>query len=229
MTPKDAFEVAGSVILSLGGGGAIVLGLSGYLGKVWADRGLEKQRQEYTRLNLEFNHKLDLASRRIQMQLDTLGHLYKLQTESEFHKISELWKKLSYLRTAFSCIPRHGFALVSPDPQIRHDAHVRASNRFIASWNEAYETWSAETLSIPKNISNATGALLNIANLELFNAIEYPDPFDGTSMVMFDAVGRQQFFDDRTNRLNDFITKSENLQTMMRDYLQVPSDPGGNA
>ena len=222
MTAKDAFEVAASVIAGLGGGGAIVFALSGYLGKVWADRGLAEQRQKYAQLNIDFSHQLDLASRRVQMELDTLGLLHKLRTETEFQKISELWKKLSYLRTAFSSIPRHGFAVVSPDPQIRHDAHVRASNRFIASWNEAYETWSAEALLVPKDISKAAAALLTIANLELVKAAEYPDPLDTTSMAMFDPAGRLQFFDDRASRLNEFITKSENLQTMMRDYLQGP-------
>jgi hypothetical protein len=84
MTPKEILEVALTVIASLGGGGVIVFGLSGYLGKRWADRALEKERHEYTKLNMEFTQQLDLATRRIQIELDAIGHLHKLKTESEF-------------------------------------------------------------------------------------------------------------------------------------------------
>ncbi len=62
---KDVFEVAAAVIVSLGGGGAIVFRLSGFLGKLWADRALqtqkeeserqlEEQRQQYAQLNISF-------------------------------------------------------------------------------------------------------------------------------------------------------------------------------
>ncbi len=45
-TAKKSSKSA-TVIGSLGGGSIIVFGLSGYLGKRWADRALEKQKQEY--------------------------------------------------------------------------------------------------------------------------------------------------------------------------------------
>jgi len=51
---SDVFETAAAVVASLGGGGAIVWGFSGYLGKVWADRGLERQKHEYSQLNIAF-------------------------------------------------------------------------------------------------------------------------------------------------------------------------------
>ena len=61
MTPKEILEVALTVIASLVGGGAIVFGLSGFLGKVWADRALSKQKQEYDQLNIAFTHQLGLG------------------------------------------------------------------------------------------------------------------------------------------------------------------------
>ena len=59
-----------TVIASLGGGGAIVFGLSGFLGKLWADRALEAQKQQYAQLNLSFTHQLELASKQVQAELD---------------------------------------------------------------------------------------------------------------------------------------------------------------
>ena len=58
MTFSEIAETAASVIVSLGGGGLIVFGLSSYLGKVWANRVLEKQRQENTQLNIQLTNQL---------------------------------------------------------------------------------------------------------------------------------------------------------------------------
>lgn len=40
MNVKDVAEVGAAVIISLGGGGALVLWFSNYLGKIWADRAI---------------------------------------------------------------------------------------------------------------------------------------------------------------------------------------------
>jgi hypothetical protein len=87
VTFLDVLKVCVTVIGSVGGGGAIVFGLSGYLGKLWADRALEsqrrqnaraleQQRQEYAQLNLEFNHQLRLVTERTKnaLEIATLEH-----------------------------------------------------------------------------------------------------------------------------------------------------------
>jgi hypothetical protein len=60
----DAFRVAAAIIASLGGGGAIVLGLSSYLGKVWADRALEKEKHKYAEILQTTRSDLDRATNR---------------------------------------------------------------------------------------------------------------------------------------------------------------------
>ena len=43
MTFKEIIEIGASVVVSLGADGATVFGFSGYLGRIWADRALERQ------------------------------------------------------------------------------------------------------------------------------------------------------------------------------------------
>ncbi len=43
----DLFEIVISVIAALGGGSAIVFGMSSWLGRVWADRLMQKERARY--------------------------------------------------------------------------------------------------------------------------------------------------------------------------------------
>ncbi len=47
MSIADTFATALAVLASLGGGGLIVCGLSGWLGRVWAERMMEQERQRF--------------------------------------------------------------------------------------------------------------------------------------------------------------------------------------
>jgi hypothetical protein len=98
LTLKDALEIAASVIVSLGGGGAIVFALSGYLGKIWADRALEKQRQQNTQLNLEFTHQLGLVTelRKSEYQMRAAEHQVRFARlhETRATAIAEMYECL---------------------------------------------------------------------------------------------------------------------------------------
>ena len=43
MEVKEIFEVSSAMVASLGGGAVVVLGFSGWLGKVWASRLMAKE------------------------------------------------------------------------------------------------------------------------------------------------------------------------------------------
>lgn len=64
MTIKEVLGVVVGVLASLGGGGAIVVALSSWIGKVWATRFMDQERahhaQELEKLrgNLERQHRL---------------------------------------------------------------------------------------------------------------------------------------------------------------------------
>jgi hypothetical protein len=98
MTFKDVAEIGASVVVSLGGGAGIVFGLSNYLGRVWADRALENQRQENARLNLEFTHQLGLVTERAKsaLQIRALEHQVRFSKlhERRAEIICELYAKV---------------------------------------------------------------------------------------------------------------------------------------
>lgn len=82
-----AFQVALAVLVSLGGGGAIVFGLSSWLGKVWANRILEADRRRY-------NEELE----RLHGQLEAAVYANRVQFETEFNALSDIWAKVSAVR-----------------------------------------------------------------------------------------------------------------------------------
>lgn len=63
-------EIAAAILVSLGGAGAIILGLSGYLGKLWAQRLMEQERASY-------QARLKALEADLHRESERLGHTYK--------------------------------------------------------------------------------------------------------------------------------------------------------
>jgi hypothetical protein len=90
MNWTSAFQLASAIIASLGGGGALVFGLSSYLGRIWADRALEMERHKYAEMLQAAKGELDKATNRYQVELDSLGLVHKLRTTEEFSRLGQL-------------------------------------------------------------------------------------------------------------------------------------------
>jgi hypothetical protein len=98
MTLIDLAEITTAVLTSLGGGGLIVFGLSGYLGKIWADRALETTRQKHAELNLDIKHQLGLLTEQAKHAHEILALEHRVRFsnlhETRAERIAELYKRI---------------------------------------------------------------------------------------------------------------------------------------
>ena len=78
----EVLKIALGVIAALGGGGAIIAGLSSWLGKVWADRLMAKETAKF-REDLE----------RLTKQLERKNYVSKVRFDAEFTMYQELIEK----------------------------------------------------------------------------------------------------------------------------------------
>jgi hypothetical protein len=111
MSGYDDLKVVVGVLATLGGGGAIVLGLSGWLGRVWAERMMEKERHDhaealesdrakYGKELEELKANYEQTHRRLQAELDKTIFGHQLRTQAEFNALTEMWKKVPPLESA---------------------------------------------------------------------------------------------------------------------------------
>jgi hypothetical protein len=84
MTWTDALQVGTVILAALGGGGAIVVGLSGFIGKIWVDR---------------LKGDIDVKLRRLDAALEHHNFLLRRFAEFELEAITECW------RAARACVP----------------------------------------------------------------------------------------------------------------------------
>lgn len=99
MNWDDVFRVVGASLLSAASAGVVIFGLSSWLGKVWANRILERERLELQKELEAFRHKSDAALDRQKYALGKLTFVHQKQFEKEFEAYTKLWVEVVQVRT----------------------------------------------------------------------------------------------------------------------------------
>lgn len=85
---SEVFSIAGAMIGSVGGAAFIIVALSTWLGKVWANRILEQDRLKYASGLEQIKNKLNSERERSQF-------VFSLYFEGQFKIYNDLWAALA--------------------------------------------------------------------------------------------------------------------------------------
>jgi hypothetical protein len=211
MSFGDALEVGAAVVASLGGGGVIVLSLSGYLGKLWAERALEREKNIYAELLLATKSELDKAASRYQVELDKLGLVHRLRLTEEFTRLGSLWKQMAILQNAFNGAVGRGLRMMPADLDERQKYQDQLRSDYIRTLYEARKYFMEEKLFVPKFIADSAELTLKEARVE-------SDLYD-----MFanhhDPGVRRAYLEDGPECLEKFNSGMQALESLMREHL----------
>jgi len=164
MMPKEAWETAGAVLASVGGGGAIVVALSGWLGKVWAERILAADRAKYAREIEELKGSLERTTRILQGEIDKTLFVSKTHFETEFNLLREIWANVSEVRGPMSLLrPMSGY----PAGRAQQEEHFsRIFETFLAKLDRFRTAVDNNSPFYPQEIFLVLDGLIRIAQGE---------------------------------------------------------------
>lgn len=91
MNWDDVFKLAAAILTSVGGASLLIVGLSSWLGKVWANRILEKDR-------LKYNSELEKIKSQLQIENQKQQLMFSMYFEGQFKLYNDLWLALSELQ-----------------------------------------------------------------------------------------------------------------------------------
>jgi hypothetical protein len=208
----EVLQVGAAIIVSLGGGGAIVLGLSSYLGKLWADRALEKEKHKYAEILQTAKSELDKAANRYQVELDSLALVHKLRTTEEFSHLGRLWRHLAILQNAFRGAAGLGLMIVPADAieRQRHKDALRSEYEK-ALW-KARKFFLEQKLFIPTKIAECAEQTLGAAIKEK----NFYDLF----FKHHDATARSQYSQNLAEFVADFEAGMTRLESLKREHIE---------
>jgi hypothetical protein len=206
MTIVDAWKVSLAVLASLGGGGVIVVMLSSWLGKVWANRILEQDRLKYATEMEKLKSELDRTTRLFQGEIEKTLFVSKTHFETEFQILREIWQEVSVVRASMSPLrPQLDIVDVRQTPVERlkesFEAYVPVVTKLIQSVDHSSPFY-------PKEIYESLDQLVRIALREL----------DDISVDNEDALtlaGRNR----GKENLDQYLVLAERLSAQIRDRL----------
>lgn len=209
MTALDVFKLAGAILTGIGGAGAIIFGLSSFLGKLWADRALEEHRQKYNQLNMQMQHDLDSASRRLQIELDALGLVHSLRTKEEFDRLAGLWKRFSDLSAAFHALYSRGLDFFSSAKQADITYKNKLRDDFHTALLDFQNYFHQEMIFIPEPIAMVAGYTLSFASKVPYLELAIEETEDPQSRAKFYGLiqAALEQFSHHHNPLEELIRK----------------------
>jgi hypothetical protein len=135
---QDALKIIGAGLLSVGGGGVIVVALSSWLGKVWANRLMQKDIARHAAELEALKSELDGMNKKVQAELDKSVYVHRVHFETEFRALSEIWAKVVAVRAALAQLRPH-LELIPPEEDndlVRADKVERKLTKFVTASGE---------------------------------------------------------------------------------------------
>lgn len=191
----DIVKIVAGVIAALGGGGAIVAGLSSWLGKVWADRLMAKETAKF-REDLE----------RLTKQLERKNYVSKVRFDAEF----AIYRELSF--TADNMVRRIFYFYASGDMQVRDDQDIETR------CGEACVCYSEFNQALAKN-----GAFISKEIYDSFCDIK-KQASELVSWIHLDKMdsledGYRKIQPVNEKKAEKLFLSYENLREVLRSYL----------
>lgn len=86
----DIFALFGKIVASVGGAGLIIIGLSSWIGKIWADKLMETQRKQNQKEIEKFKSELHKELELLKAKNEKMNYITKTQFDTEFKMYQEL-------------------------------------------------------------------------------------------------------------------------------------------
>ena len=99
MEINSIINIASAVVLSIGSSSLIIIGLSSWLGKVWAARILEKDKLKYKSEFEKIKSSYEKEIENYKSELDKSKSLFFRYSESQFNLYNDLWGTLCKLES----------------------------------------------------------------------------------------------------------------------------------
>lgn len=219
---KDIFEIISAVLLSIGGGGAIVFALSSWLGKIWATRILEKEKNEYTKDIEKYKTQLEKEITNLNFNNEKAIFVTKLQYEKEFAIYLELWEDLSectqrtlLLYPTLENMPSNEKEREKYQSE-KYSSYVEAYNQYLKTMNKYapfYNDSFDEVLEKIRYDCASIGSIFNAYNFE----VKYSDSF---AMVRDSKMTIEEHRDVYINLPKAIKSNLKKLKEEIRVYLK---------
>lgn len=218
---KEIFGIAAAIIASIGGAGAIIIAVSSWLGKVWANRILENQKKEHQREIESFKSQLQENINKVNAINEKALYISKTHYDTEFGIYKEIWVKLlecinsvNRLHQIVGNVPLDAEEKKARDT-IMYEEFARAYNDFSNTINKYapfYKKSFYDDFIIIRNLCNEKASIFHLYAFD----VPYNESFKSERDLKITADERKKVYIEIPEKLKE---QQDKLQEDIRDYL----------
>lgn len=200
------------IIASIGGGGAIILGLSSYIGKLWAERLLQKKSQEFEKELESYKSNLSLEVEKYKIKAERFSLISRVQFETEYNTYKLIFDTLFDFAAYASNLFPHRIDYIPEDINERKEVYKERYENYLNSFNTYSQALETNAPFIPKEIYDKF-ALIRTKAHEI--ACMFPE-------IRIEADDR--FADDYAKIAHDNFIKSGEFDTLvsqLKDEVRI--------
>ena len=211
-------RVVETAILSIGGGAVVVAAMSSWLGKLWAQRLMQKDIAKHAADLEALKSELEGMNKKTQAALDKIVYVHRMQFETEFKSLTEIWSRISDARGALAALghtPENDFS-EQDNPLVRQDRFETKFVKFAMASGELRLAFNNKSPFYPRNIYGETSRLMDsliAEEVELKQTHELPftGPWFERRMRNFILVR------DAANRISEMIRERIESLSLYRE------------
>jgi len=133
---KLIFDVAGAIIVSVGGSGLIIVGLSSWLGKIWANRILQDEKSKHDNELEKYKSQLVTEIEKIKMINNNATYVSQKHFEKEQEILMLIWERtINVIWSTASLYPNY-IENVPTDAKELEEFELKKYKKFQESYNE---------------------------------------------------------------------------------------------
>lgn len=217
MNWTDAFKIVAAMYAALGSAGIIIFALSSWLGKVWANRILENEKNQHAR-ELEY-HKTELAKLKKEHEIT----FSKLQ-EKRADVIEMLYAQLVDTYDAFH-------SLIKPFQPVGEHSLTDKFSTFVKVYNEYYHYFQKKRIYFAPSVCKTIDELNKVLFESQLDLQIHPIEWDSPELRVQPSliIEKRKYWSDVRDRFkSDVVNLKINLENSFRAIIGVNESNDSN-
>lgn len=204
---NEILSIGTTILVSLGGASAIILGFSNWLGKIWAEKLMLNEKNKYEKEIQEINNKFQEKLELIRKESGKEVYVHSLQFEKEFEIYKSLWGNLVELINAASALRPEVECIYKDEPE------GERKERKLHRLNEAYKKFYTDVFYsrpfYPNEIFLASEKIISISLAEK------------TGFQIFDPDKKPSYYDDAIKNIEELKKQEEIILERIKARIGV--------
>ena len=219
---RDILDVISIIIVSIGGTGAIILGISNWIGKIWLNKFAEKHRVKYEKELEVYRTELNARLTKLDKIEEKALYISKVNYDNEYKIYMEIWPKLIKCISDTNALYPRGLVNVPIDKDEFQKYQEDLYKTFMESYNDYstciekyapfYKKKFYDKFVFIKNECHFIGAQFFMYVFE----VKYSESFRSERDLTISPKERKEIYDKEKN--NDLV--KEKLLSDIRRYLE---------